>query len=251
MTSYRQLSLGYPGGKSKCAYKIISKFPEHRIYVEPFAGAAHVFFKKPKAEVNVLNDKNRELIGFFKRIAGKKICCKINDSRQRFEAVRGKHGKSVCDYIFLNRVSYGSARIFANNATYANRKKKMNGQICVDGTKLKGVRLLNQDFRQVIRKFDSPRTLFYVDPPYVKANEKSCLYGNGNCQVTPHMVAKAVKGIKGKAIISYDDHPEVRQAFKGCKMEKLKFSYSFARDKDKRTKGRKKELLIDCGRRRR
>lgn len=248
--NYRQLSLGYPGGKSKCASKIIAKFPEHRVYVEPFAGAAHVFFKKPKAHISVLNDKNAELINFFKRIAGKRVCCRITDSRRNFERVRGKHGKSVCDYIFLNRVSYGSARIFANSATYANRKKKMDGQLCVDGTKLAGVRLLNQDFRKVIQTYDSPSTLFYVDPPYVAANEKSCLYGNGNCQVSPDMVARALKGIKGKAIISYDDHPEVRKAFKGCKVESLKFTYTFARDKQKRIKGKRRELIIDCSRRR-
>lgn len=100
---YRTLSLGYPGGKSKCAWKIISKIPPHHIYVEPFAGSAGVFLKKPKADVNVLNDKNPEIINFFKHIAGKKVCCKVHDSRERFDRVNHRRSKSICDYIFFEQ----------------------------------------------------------------------------------------------------------------------------------------------------
>jgi len=86
--------------------------------------------------------------------------------------------------------------------------------------------------------------LFYVDPPYIKANEKDCMYGKNMCDVTPQEVASEVKKIKGKAIISYDDHPEVRKAFKTFKIEKLTVPYTLARAKDGKSQGKKKELLI-------
>jgi len=70
------------------------------------------------------------------------------------------------------------------------------------------------------------------------------LYGKNMCEVKPADVANSVRNIKGKAIISYDDHPEVRKAFKGFKMSKIELPYSFARNKQKEVKGKTEELLI-------
>lgn len=236
--------MGYPGGKSKVAKKIVEQMPPHSTFVEPFAGAAHVFFKKPKAEKNVLNDLNRGLINFFKEIQGKKLCCKVKDSRNEFERIKNKSSKSPCDVIYLNRTSYGSRNIFSDPG-YANRKKKIDTEICVDGSKLEDVKLETKDFREVMRKHDSKDTFFYIDPPYVQANEKSCLYGEDKCKVTPKDVADVTRKLKGKAIVSYDDHPSVREAFKGFKIEKITLPYTLARSgKDKKIKGRKQELLI-------
>lgn len=244
MKKYKNPSLGYPGGKSKVAKKIIEKMPPHNTYVEPFAGASHVFFKKPKAEKNVLNDVNKSLMNFFKDIKGKKICCRVKDSRKEFEHIKHKSSKSPCDVIYLNRTSYGSRNVFGNPG-YANRKKKIDREICINGSKLDGVNLETRDFREVMKKHDSKDTFFYIDPPYVKANEKSCLYGKGKCDVTPSEVAKSVRGLKGKAMVSYDDQPSVRKAFKGFKIDKITLPYTFARSgKDKRIKGKKQELLI-------
>ena len=78
--NYKPISIIYPGGKSKVAKTIINQMPPHEKYVEPFAGAAHVFFKKPKAKKNVLNDINKNLIRFFKEIKDNKICCDISPS---------------------------------------------------------------------------------------------------------------------------------------------------------------------------
>lgn len=237
-------TIGYPGGKARVANKIVAKIPPHTKYVEPFAGAAHVFFKKPKAEKNVLNDVNRELMGFFKDVKDKKFCCKITDTKENWRKIKEKQIKTPCDVMFLNKTNYGSKGIFTGQSTYANRKKKIDREACFDGSKLSGVDLTTKDFRETMNEHDGKNTFFYIDPPYVKANEGSCLYGKGKCEVTPQQVADAVKKIDGKALVSYDDHPAVRKAFKGFKMEKITLPYTFARDKDKKVKGKTKELLI-------
>lgn len=247
-TKYKYPSLGYPGGKSKIAKKIIAKMPPHKVYVEPFAGASHVFFKKPKAEKNVLNDKNKELIRFFQIVKNKKFCCKIEDNENKHLRINSKKLKSPCDYIYLNKTSYSSKSFSGKPAySYDHRYDRRNAEgrtICIDGFKLNHVILQSQDFRSAIKQNDSRDTLFYIDPPYVKANEKSCLYGKGFCSVTPEHVAQAVRKIKGKALISYDDHPEVRKAFRGFKFEHIVLPYSLAKDKDGKVKGKTKELLI-------
>lgn len=54
------------GGKRRLAKHIIPLFPEHECYVEPFAGGAALFFMKPEAHVEVLNDINGDLINLYR-----------------------------------------------------------------------------------------------------------------------------------------------------------------------------------------
>ena len=49
------------GHKQKLAKKIISHFPEHNVYLEPFFGAGGIFFNKPKVKFNFLNDLNKNV----------------------------------------------------------------------------------------------------------------------------------------------------------------------------------------------
>lgn len=55
----------YYGGKQNLSDLIISMMPKHRIYCEPFFGGGAVFFEKPKAGVEVINDTNEMLINFY------------------------------------------------------------------------------------------------------------------------------------------------------------------------------------------
>src|SRR3954471_8742303 len=59
------------GGKSRLRKAIIPLLPEHTCYVEPFAGAAWVLFGKPPSDVEILNDKEQELINFFRVVKEK------------------------------------------------------------------------------------------------------------------------------------------------------------------------------------
>ena len=58
--------LNYTGGKSRLAKRIISRFPTHTCYCEVFAGAAWVFFGKEPSKVEVLNDRDGEVINLFR-----------------------------------------------------------------------------------------------------------------------------------------------------------------------------------------
>ena len=47
------------------ADKIVKRMPEHACYVEAFAGAGWVFFRKDPSEVEILNDKNSDLVALL------------------------------------------------------------------------------------------------------------------------------------------------------------------------------------------
>src|SRR5215471_17491426 len=57
--------LPYIGGKHRLAKQLISFFPDHTTYVEPFAGGAQVFFHKQSSAVAVLNDLDGDIVNFF------------------------------------------------------------------------------------------------------------------------------------------------------------------------------------------
>ena len=68
---------GSPMGKTRIADRIAAELPEHRVYVEPFAGGAQVLFAKEPTEVDVINDADPEIVEAF---------CGVMDERARFFA---------------------------------------------------------------------------------------------------------------------------------------------------------------------
>lgn len=58
--------LRYPGGKFKLAKWVISHFPGHDFYVEPFGGAASVLMSKPRAQGEIYNDLDGDVVNVFR-----------------------------------------------------------------------------------------------------------------------------------------------------------------------------------------
>jgi DNA adenine methylase len=63
--------VSYYGGKQRMLRHILPLIPLHDKYVEPFCGGAAVFFAKQQAKLEIINDKNGEVVNFYR-------CCKDN-----------------------------------------------------------------------------------------------------------------------------------------------------------------------------
>lgn len=245
------------GGKSQIAHQIISKAPPHKKYVEPFVGGGAVFLKKPLAEKSVINDKDKDVIKVFKAFKDGKgfNSCNMKPSKQKFDKAKKKKNKSACDVAYLNKLSFGSGmttfalgKFMGKTPTGTYKKRFPTNKKDLGITyqkahakdykeKLKNTTVINQDFAKVMQSHDSKDTFHYLDPPYV-GSEK--VYKE-NDSVSPEKVCKVAKKMKGKVMISYNDHPRVRKACKGMHMKRIQTRYTLSA---KTNNQKAKELLI-------
>jgi DNA adenine methylase len=94
------------------------------------------------------------------------------------------------------------------------------------------------DWAECVRRYDRPHTLFYMDPPYWGTEGYDVAFGLEQYD----KMATLMKTIQGRAVVSVNDIPEMRQAFAGLHMRELSIRYSVGGGtKPRRATG---ELLI-------
>lgn len=231
--------LRWAGGKQKMSDEIIDKMPPHKTYVEPFAGSASIYFAKPLAEKNVINDVNKGLINFYKELKNDKSCkklskCKSPDNIDKFHKLQEKKDTDACAFLGVHRKSFGGSPI-GGFTDYPDAKTDKIEENCDEyQKKLSMTKILNEDYKKVFKDHDSKDTLTYMDPPY---HEIGTMYGTDI--PNPKDVCDLARGAKGKVMISYNNHPEVRKSCKGLNIGKISTTYTMSKDSKK-----VKELLI-------
>jgi len=189
-------ALRYHGGKWRLAPWLMSFFPTHRCYAEPFAGAASVLLRKPRSEREVFNDLDDEVVNLFRvlrdRTLGERLVAQLRltpFARAEFElsydrtdepverarrlvvrswmgfgsSVLATHATGFRDYSKAHRRSRYPAADWANYPDCLRDVVERFASVIVD----------SRDALEVIPRHDSEDTLFYVDPPYVLATRGS------------------------------------------------------------------------------
>jgi DNA adenine methylase len=80
----------------------------------------------------------------------------------------------------------------------------------------------NLDWQQCIKKYDRPHTFFYLDPPYWETEG----YGVDFPFEQYEQMAQLLGQIQGKAMISLNDHPDIRRVFNAFQMETAEINYT-------------------------
>lgn len=86
----------------------------------------------------------------------------------------------------------------------------------------------------------APHTFFYLDPPYYDFKAYRLNFEQPDFKD----LAGVLKGIKGKFLMSLNDHPEVRSVFKAFNISRVPTKYSYAIGHPKRRSEVRTELLI-------
>lgn len=101
-----------------------------------------------------------------------------------------------------------------------------------------GTTVENLPWQECLRRYDRPHTFVYFDPPYWQTEGYGVPFGFEQYEE----MAAALRTMKGKAMVSINDHPDIRQAFTGLVTHDLGIKYSVANAQGKPSESR--ELVI-------
>lgn len=245
----------WPGGKRALTKTLLSLIPKHTIYAELFAGSAKLLFAKVPSKAEVLNDLNGDVTNFY-RVA-KYRAAELAERMSldcihagRFRELRAAKPECEVDralrFLYLTRYSFGAkGEHFAQGNALSPKCKPLSvirDVLAATAERLATVRIEQQDFAFILKRYDSAGTFFYLDPPYVD-------YGaNGRYEPLDEsrreeMFALLAR-LKGKFLLSFDDHPEIRRRAKqhGFRLREEQVQYSLAAHAGSRKKAG--ELLV-------
>lgn len=219
-------ALRYYGGKWRAASWIISHFPPHRAYVEPFGGGASVLLQKPRSHSEIYNDMDGEVVNFFRVLRDPARAERLAELLELTPYSRADFDESytpVADPIEQARRTVARAFMGYSSNGVSRRKTGFRADSGKSGTdsarswrhypqhvqglvrRLQGVVIENRPALDVIRQHDGPGTLHYIDPPYLATtrNEHDAQIYRHEMSAADHEdLLRAVREIEGAAIVS-------------------------------------------------
>lgn len=175
----------YHGGKHRLAPKIVSLFPSHTAYVEPFGGGAACLLRKSVSQLEVYNDLDGEMVNLFRvlRERGDDLArvvaltpfardehilahepsdCELERARRTVVRSHFGHGSNG-----IHRKTGFRAAGLRSGTLPVHTWARVPESLCVVAERLRCVVIENRDALAVMSAHDGANTLHYVDPPYV------------------------------------------------------------------------------------
>lgn len=241
MNGITRPALRYYGGKWRIAPWIISHFPDHFVYVEPFGGAGSVLLRKEPSASEVLNDIDGNVVNYFRVLRERtselkraieftpfsraEVYASCEPSDDPLEAARRFHVRAW-------QTQHGAPHMGRNGWRFGRRGGSVKRAAVDDwndldrlpaiAKRLKSVQIERDDALKVIPRFDSDGTLFYVDPPYVFSTRHDRWARNGyehEMEDGQHeQLAEVLSKIKGMALLSGYPSNLYKRLYRGWKM---------------------------------
>ena len=226
------------GGKRKLADHILPLFPEHQCYVEPFCGAAALFFIKPESPVEVLNDINGDLVNLYRVVKYhleelyKQFKWALT-SRQNWDWLKVTPPAILTDvqraarFLYLQKLAFGGKVEGQSFGTATTSRPRFNllsleQDLAEAHYRLSNTTIENLSWDKVVERYDRPHTLFYCDPPYWQTEGYGVEFGWDQYQKLRDLAGS----IKGQMIISINGHPEIRELFRNFHAAEVEYQYT-------------------------
>ncbi|MYM80545.1 DNA adenine methylase [Duganella sp. FT50W] len=228
------------GGKRRLADKLLPLFPQHECYVEVFCGGGALYFmRNMPAKTEVLNDANGELVNLYRVVQHhmEEFVRQFKwafSSRKIFEWEQMKRPETLTDiqraarFYYLQQHAFGG-KVSGQNFGTATTGRPINlcrieENLSAAHLRLAGTYVEHLDWQECVKKYDRPHTFFYMDPPYWEMEGYGLPFGFEQYE----QMAAFMRTCKGKAMVSINDHPAIRQAFAGFHILELDIKYSVA-----------------------
>ncbi|MEI7296263.1 DNA adenine methylase [Paraburkholderia tropica] len=226
------------GGKRRLADVLIPRFPPHTCYVEVFAGAAALFFMRPPADVEVLNDVNDDLINLY-RVVQHHLEEFVRQfkwaltSREVFGWLSDTPPHTLTDiqraarFYYLQQNCFGGrveGRSFGTATTSPPGLNllRLEETLSAAHLRLSGAYIEKLEWHACIERYDRPHTFFYLDPPYFKTEGYGVPFGFEQYERMANMIGR----LQGRAILSLNDHPAIRALFAQFEMDCVDIQYT-------------------------
>jgi DNA adenine methylase len=233
----------YLGGKRFLAPLIVRRIAEvpHSLYAEPFVGMGGIFFRRdyrPGAEV--INDRSGDVVNLF-RVLQRHYTAFMDHlrfqltSRREFERLSRTDPMTLTDleraarFLYLQRTAYGGKIVGRSFGVAPERPARFDVTQMAPVLeevfeRLSGVVIENLDWAELVDRYDRPEALFYFDPPYLGSEGD---YGPGLFAPSQFAaIADRLRRLEGKAIVSLNDVPGIREAFAGFRIETAELPYT-------------------------
>lgn len=231
---------GWIGGKSRLAKQILEHAPEHTCYVEPFAGAAWVLFRKKTSKSEILNDINSEVVNLYRCVqhhcdAVVQCAQDLLVSREEFMRLRQTPPELLTDvqravrfyYLqqcgFNGRVVGSTFRVGTTGRAKFNANR-MHSHLAPARERLRQVYLECRPFQEIFKAYDRPDTWFFVDPPYhgVEGYYGKDIFARSDFEELRDILA----GLQGKFLLTINDVPQIRDIFAEFNLVQVETVYS-------------------------
>jgi DNA adenine methylase len=228
------------GGKRRLLKHLLPLFErlEHRCYVEAFAGGAALLLARDPAPVEVLNDVNGELVRLYRCVQHHldELVRQFRwalTSRQMFEWAQLQRPETLTDiqraarFYYLQKLAFGGKVAgqsfgYAASATPRFNLLRIEEDLSQAHLRLARVTIEQSDWPKLVDRYDRPETAFYFDPPYWQTQGYGGAFGFEQYEA----LAASMKAMRGKAVLSINDHPQMREVFGGFRMKRFAHVYT-------------------------
>lgn len=235
----------WPGGKRRLLRHLYPHFPAHQCYVEAFAGGAAALLLRPQpAPVEVLNDANGDLVRLYRCVRHHldefvRMFRWSLVSREMFDWARMARPETLTDiqraarFYYLQKLAFGG-KVHGQNFGYVASGAgprlnllRIEEELSAVHLRLASVIIEHGPWSEVVDRYDRPETLHYLDPPYWETEG----YGIDFPFAEYVAIAESMRAMKGRAVLSINDHPEIRRVFEGFTLVPLQIRYTIGRER--------------------
>lgn len=219
------------GGKKYLASKLVPLIPQHRVYVEPFMGAAALLFAKPPSPTEVLGDVDGDKVRVLRFLrdhgAPARAALLARDwtpSRATFDYLTGSRPRTDVDWVYrelyLRWNSFGCrGDSWALNNAAAGWRRYVMVRMPAYKARLQGVAVLTQDWATTIREWDAPDAFFYLDPPYIgTANARARHFQEPSAQALLAVLSR----VRGRWLMSNSADPSLAPTFRAYHVRRIR-----------------------------
>lgn len=237
------------GNKTKIAQKIQTYFPKHTIYIEPFFGAGGMFFNKPKAKQNIVNDIDSDVFNLFQVVSNKKtelekafLQMPIHSDLLAYWKKNKETDpiKKALRFLLLSNFTY-LGKPDTLQLRPQNSQKVLHEKLQKTHELLFDVQFANYDFRKFLKSIgfrhlkDKNNVFIYCDPPYLNTANN---YDNKFTETDSNDLFNSLEDFGSKWAMSEFEHPFILEQAAARNLNIYKIG------ERQNLKNRKTEILI-------